>query len=1133
VACPVTIVDVDTDMLDEARRRIAPFAERVRFREAASSIRFPPPTSWWAIRAARVVKPELACGPQNTHIPYSRSRQAAQFATLRTTRGATRRPVHGAMASIDPGPRDHLITSALARVLAQLDPAVVLTSDLDAAEAAERLARHVMAELRTDLADDDSADDKAQRVNRLLETLGTAEAEDAGVVIPAQLLTGILPRSHLGDAVPLPPPPATPFSQSDLLVNAEGQPNVGSELRAELETADSVDLICAFEIWTGVRHLRDALAAVCARGGRVRVITTTYMGATEKRAVDELVSLGADVRVAFDARTTKLHAKAWLLERPSSGLSTAFVGSSNLSHTALFDGLEWNVRLSSIDAPHVVDRVRMTFESHWASEHFERYDPDTRGEDLLRALRDHNRRSLGETSTISFANLDVRPYPHQQRMLEALAIERDRHDRHRNLVVAATGTGKTVVAALDYAELRKRASRDLSLLFVAHREEILRQSLATYRAVLRDGSFGEIHGGGRIGQGRHLFGMVQSLQEARLDQIAPDAFDVVVVDEFHHAAAKTYDRLLTHLRPRELLGLTATPERMDGKDVTEWFDQRIAVELRLWEAVDQGFLVPFQYFGVADGTDLSELTWRRGGYAPGELSDLLSHDALRVAKLLAAIERIVHDPNAMRALGFCVSKEHAHYMAQQFCDAGLPSAAVTGDDSPAERAAVLGQLKSGELRCVFSVEVLGEGVDVPDVDVLLLLRPTASATVFSQQLGRGLRRAAGKSHLTVIDLIGQQHREFRFEERFRAILDTKRGSVLDQVRGDFPFLPAGCTVDLDRQSEEIVLDNLRAATRRTQWAMLVRDLKDEADGVQLSTFLQNHGQRLANVYRSSRSWTELRRAAGHTTQSPANRDFESHTLKGLARLAHVDDPERVAFYREVIQHPAPPREQDFDDRRWRLLTMLAWRLGSGRSRYHSLTSYFRALWAEGAVLDELDQLLAVLDAASRTREQPSLIGDEVPLTVHARYSREEVIAALGYGEGVKPKVTQGGILWVPQVNSDVFFIDLHKSERDYSPTTMYRDYAISRQLFHWESQSRQTSSQPTVQRYIAHETLGTRVLLFVRERKTFELGTQPFTYLGPVTYVEHQGERPVAFTWRLAADMPEELFEVARSVAAV
>jgi superfamily II DNA or RNA helicase/HKD family nuclease len=1034
------------------------------------------------------------------------------------------------MASTDPGPRDHLITRALERDLAAVAAEVLDESPLDAAEAPDRLARHAMDELRRELrVEGAAADVQARTVNEILRGFAPRAGSEAEVALPARVLHGIRGRSPLGDVVPLPPLPATPFSQSDLLVNAVGQPNIGSELRAELASADSVDLLCAFVIWSGVRHLRDALGNVLGRGGRVRVITTTYMGVTEKRAVDELVSVGADVRVAFDARTTKLHAKAWLLER-ASGLTTAFVGSSNLSHSALFDGLEWNVRLSSIDAAYVIDRIRMTFESHWESEHFERYHPDLNGEELEQALREFDRRSLGEASTISFAGLDVRPYPHQQRMLDALTIERERHNRHRNLVVAATGTGKTVVAALDYRQLVHRHG-DLSLLFVAHREEILRQSLATYRAVLREAAFGEVHGGGRIAEGRHVFAMIQSLQAARLEQIAPDTFDVLVVDEFHHAAAATYDRLLNHLSPRELLGLTATPERLDGRDVTSWFDQRVAVELRLWEAIDQGFLVPFQYFGVADGTDLSQITWRRGGYVLDELSNLLSNDDLRVAKLLEAVERIVLDPGTMRALGFCVSKEHARYMALKFTQAGLESVALTGDDPPHERDRHLAALRAGRLRCLSSVEVLGEGVDVPDVDCVLLLRPTASATVFTQQLGRGLRRAAGKSHLTVIDLIGQHSREFRFEDRLQAILDTRSGPILYQVAADFPFLPAGCTVDLDRQSREIVLDNLRAAVRRSRWATLVADLRAEPDSIQLGDFLNRHDHRLEDVYRGG-SWTRLRRDAGRTTAAPADPTLEARTLKALTRLTHIDDPERVAFYREQILESRPPRERDLDERHKRLITMLAWGLGSGTAGHESLADFLEALWREDAVRDELLQLLDVIDQRSSTPASPSLLPSEIPLMLHARYSRQEVVAALGFGEGVKPKVTQGGILWVPQAKSDVFFVDLHKAERDYSPTTMYRDYAINRELFHWESQSRQTPRQPTVERYINHRSQRTRILLFVRERKTFELGTQPFTFLGPADYVEHHGERPVAFTWRLPMPMPEALFETARSVAA-
>jgi superfamily II DNA or RNA helicase/HKD family nuclease len=1035
------------------------------------------------------------------------------------------------MASRDPGPRDHLVTRALKRDLEPLAEEVLDERPLDPAEGPDRLARHAAAELRSDLGARSEAAEQAQQINEVLADIA-ADGEDGALVsLPPRVLYGIRGRSSLGAPVDLPPAPATPFSQSDLLVNGEGQPNIGSELRAELRTADSVDLICAFVIGSGVRHLREALESVVERNGRVRVITTTYMGATQKAAVDLLFDLGAEIRVALDARTTKLHAKAWLLER-ASGLSTAYIGSSNLSHTALFDGLEWNVRLSSMDAAHVIDRVRMTFESHWESEHFDHYDPAVNGDDLARALAEHDRRSLGETSTISFANLDVRPYPHQARMLETLTIERERHDRHRNLVVAATGTGKTVVAALDYRHLCEAAGRSLSLLFVAHRERILKQSLATYRAVLRSGSFGEIHGGGRVAQGKNVFAMVQALAEQSLDDMPKDAFDVVVIDEFHHAAAPTYDRLLNHLRPKELLGLTATPERLDGKDVTEWFDHRVAVELRLWEAIDQGFLVPFQYFGVADGTDLRDLAWRRGGYITADLSNLFSNDDLRVTKLLQAIRRIVLAPGSMKALGFCVSKEHAHYMAAKFTAAGLESVALTGDDPTDLRDIALRDLSEGRLRCVFSVEVLGEGVDVPDVNTILLLRPTQSATVFSQQLGRGLRRAGGKSHLTVIDLIGQHRREFRFEERLGAILDRRRGAVLKQVEDEFPFLPAGCTVDLDRQSRELVLDNLKAAVRRSRWATLVADLKATDPGAGLFGFLERFDHRVEDVYRGNRSWTALCRDAGHPTPVANEADLEGDALRAVGGLTHLDDPERVALYTDFLSATQPPRMESLEVRKRRLLTMLAWGLRSERGGRTDLDAFFAALWAEKAVRVELLELLAAIDQRSTTRGRPNVLPPEIPLALHARYSRNEVVAALGYAEGVKPKVTQGGILWVPQAQADVFFIDLHKAERDYSPTTMYRDYAISRDLFHWESQSRQHGGQATVQRYIDHAARDTRVLLFVRERKRSELGTAPFTFLGPATYVDHKGGRPVAFTWRLPVPMPEALFEVARSVAA-
>ncbi len=964
-----------------------------------------------------------------------------------------------------------------------------------------------------------AAESQASAINALQAALSVPTSES--VELPPSILRAVR-RETSGLEQPAPVPlPQTAFSTSDLLVGGVGQPNIGNELNAELRTATSVDLICAFVIWSGVTRLREAIADLRDRGGRFRVITTTYMGATEARAVNELHRLGADVRIAYDARTTKLHAKAWLLERPG-GLTTAFVGSSNLSHTALFDGLEWNVRLSNVDVPHLIERVRAMFDTLWESEHFEPYVAEDEGR-LTKALGGQRRRDH-----VSFVGLEVRPFDEQRRILERLMLERVRHDRHRNLVVAATGTGKTVVAGLDYRQLRAHHGADLSLLFVAHRDAILEQSRTTFRHVMRDPAFGEIHGGGSRASGRHVFAMIQSLGEDAIAALDPHAYDVVIVDEFHHAKAASYARLLAHLQPKELLGLTATPERMDGQDVTEYFGGRIAYELRLWEAIDEGFLVPFQYFGVADDVDLRDVTWRRTGYDLSELSNVYTADPLRVGRILQAINRTHPDPGGMRALGFCVSVDHARFMAERFSAAGVPSVSIDGDTPPDERQRVLQRLAKGELRCVFSVEVLGEGVDVPSVDTVLLLRPTDSATLFTQQLGRGLRRAEGKRYLTVIDLIGQQRREFRFDRRLRPLVNLQQGSVREQVEQGFPFLPSGCHIELDRQARETVLANLRDAARLSAWTSLVADARELGD-VTMNEYLQKTDREVGDLYRGAKaSWTRLRREAGLLAAPPAD-DREQSLLAAVRRMQHVDDAERTGFYADVLTRDRVPTMGSLTSRQRRMLYMLHLTLWGGRSTFPDLDASLSALWTHTAVRDELAQLMVTLDRHSETTPAPTALDPSIPLVTHARYSRDEVLGAFELGSTAEPPQLREGVKFVKEAATDLFFVTLQKSERQYSATTMYRDYAISRSLFHWESQATQSATSAAIKRY---ESGKGPVLLFVRERKETRGGvTMPYQFLGRLRYRSSTGSRPVAFTWELQTPMPEATFEAARAVS--
>ncbi|MDX3310754.1 DUF3427 domain-containing protein [Streptomyces sp. ME08-AFT2] len=1028
-----------------------------------------------------------------------------------------------------PGVYEELITEGMRAQIEQLNAAgwKPIHAEVSAESSPHVLARHVGEAVERRLRQL-SHDKQVAAANEIMRSLASSmpdpDVDAAGTAIvdgPRQLLALAEQEAPGVYAIR----PLTPLSETALITNARDDPSLGAELRAELATADRIDLLCAFVKWYGIRVLEDPLRAAKERGVPIRVITTTYIGATDRHALDRLVrEFGAEVKVNYEIRSTRLHAKAWLFRR-NTGFDTAYVGSSNLSKAALLDGLEWNVRLSSVATPRVLDKFEATFDAYWADTAFEAYDPDRDGERLARALAQAGGTGPAGDIKISLSGLEVHPLPHQKDMLERLRVERDIRGRHRNLLVAATGTGKTVMAALDYRRMRDARGGQLPrLLFVAHRKEILQQSLRTYREVLDNASFGELlHSGEKPREGTHVFASVQSLNLQRLEELNPERFDVIVIDEFHHATAETYRRVIEHFRPAELLGLTATPERMDGRNVQdEFFNGRIAAELRLWEALENDLLCPFHYFGLPDGTDLTHLDWRSGVYDREQLGRLYTGDEARARIVIKQVKDKLSAPATMRALGFCVNKKHAHFMAECFRRAGFQAAALDSDSEPEVRQRTLDDLKAGRIQVIFSVDLFNEGLDIPDVDTLLLLRPTNSATVFLQQLGRGLRRTPNKPVLTVLDFIGQHRADFRFEEQFRALTNLSRNRLIDNIEQGFPQLPSGCQIILEGKSKDLVLDNIRTQLKATI-TTLAKEVRDYGTR-QLAAYLRESRRDIQELYKSDNSWTKVLRRAGFIREDEPS--GEAELLKRVHAFLHVDDPDRIHAYLRLVADDAPDYDSlSVQDQAYaRMLFFNLWDNAGGFSSYRQ---GLESLRGQPSLRDELEQVLSyALEAADHFPLPLEGSLAPIPLKIHSSYNRSEILSALGIAKfgGQMPRAFGQGVRWVEEFNTDALLITLEKSERDFSPTVRYKDYALSPTRFHWESQSTTPADSATGMRYQHHAERGSHVLLFLRRYTTNSIGKpEPWMLLGPATYAGHTGSKPMAITWDLQHELPADV----------
>ena len=607
-------------------------------------------------------------------------------------------------------------------------------------------------------------------------------------------------------------------------------------LRPLLAAAESIDIVAAFVQDSGLVLLEERIHSALERGATVRLLCGDYLHLTQERALRRLLDFQegasaehaeAEVDGVFEARVLEtgawaptFHPKAWQFHHQRGG--SLFIGSSNISELALTTGVEWNLRVEEHDDPAAFAAGTRAFAEHW-----EPATPltsawiDGYSERVQRRVQDFPPGEFMDAAPPAV------PQPHDLQLRALLALRQARAEgRERALAVMATGLGKTWLSAFDVQNYANETGRQPRVLFIAHRAEILRQAANTYRRIFRDARFGWFAGDAATMDADVVFASVQKLSRPdHLERLNLDAFDYVVVDEVHHATADSYRRVLQQLSPGFLLGLTATPERTDGADVLALFDDYLAEEVGIAEGIEAERLAPFHYFGVKDTVDFAPIPWRSGKFDTTALTEAVQTEG-RMQRLAEVLEA---RPGG-RTLVFCCSIDHALFVRDWLTDRGHSAGAIVSGGDGDDRQASLDQLADGELQFVCAVDILNEGVDVPNVDRVVLLRPTESSVVFLQQLGRGLRVAEGKAALTVIDFVGN-HRIFL--ERLRWLLSIGVPDDVVSLQGFLDgapaTLPEGCSVELEFEAKELLRDLLPKSSR-TAIINIYRELR-QARGV--------------------------------------------------------------------------------------------------------------------------------------------------------------------------------------------------------------------------------------------------------------------------------------------------------------
>lgn len=1046
--------------------------------------------------------------------------------------------------SFEQGIYEQLITKIIANKLDALDKDAfyIKTVALDKVEASRYLSQYLSETIKYALKfvkdEENSIQNKVELSNKLIQLL-ISELPDLnltenlihneGKILEAVITKLDSPYPDLGKRIQE-IMPYTRLSQSELFTGSNVGISLEGEIKKEILSADEICWLVSFIKYSGIRIFKAELEEFTNSGRKLKIITTTYMGATDPKAIEFLAGLkNTEIKVSYNTEHERLHAKAYLFLRKTK-FDTGYIGSSNISRSALTNGLEWNLKVTSKEIGHIIEKFKKTFETYWEDKEFEYYNLHTDKEKLTKAIKQQSSSDRSNITTF----FDLKPFPYQEEILQKLDSERQIHLRTRNLVVAATGTGKTVISAFDYKRFKEGNPR-ARLLFVAHKKEILMQAQETFRHVLKDANFGDLWADGlEPVQYEYLFASVQTLNSRlHLLNLSADFYDYIIIDEVHHIAASSYRPVLNKFNPALLLGLTATPERLDGEDILKDFCGVIAAEIRLPEALNRKLLSPFQYFAVSDSIDLKDVSWKNGRYESKELTRVYTKDDRRVAEILSNCEKYLTDVTDVRAIGFCVSTEHAQYMAEKFIYAGLKADYLTSDNAKQNRDSARSRLRKRDINYLFVVDIFNEGIDVPEIDTVLFLRPTESLTIFLQQLGRGLRLANGKECLTVLDFVGNARPEYDFEHKFRALVGKTHTSMIKEIEDDFPHLPLGCSIVLEKKAKDVILKNIQEATRfnRNQLLTKIRNFTHNSTSkLTLENFMAFYHIEVQLIYKKG-SWKRLCADAGVIPQF--NEPHEKELARGIKKIMQGNSISYFKFLLNLIEHGFQLNKPSMVEQQMLLMFHYdVWQAAGPILGFNSLEDSISALARNPNMIAELSEVLGFLINQISFVEKDIDLDFAFPLKVHGRYNRDQILVAMQLHKFEKASSNREGVALNKELNSEALFVTLKKSEKEYSPTTLYDDYAISESLFHWQSQNRASPENTSGKSYIQQGDNGKNILLFVREQNDDEYGnTIAYAFLGSADFVKTEGAKPMNIEWKLQEPMPAYIWKESGKLA--